>query len=204
MIARFVSNYLIVIASNCGWFNGYQQSTFVQLKTLYNDSVVDSKSALEISTCYNSSTTTEFQNGIQPETDYEVLLWSTNNLGSSDTVKLRVKTPKIFKLFVSSETISLNGNQAIVNFSATEDKIRRLYVQYCLELTGDCNSYDYYNVNSTEGQITCDNLPPGDVFVFDFKVYGGYPNIATYYLTMVKGVRVSRNEDAEGEFYAVS
>src|SRR6218665_1831945 len=105
------------------------------------------------------STTTEFQNGIQPETDYEVLLWSTNNLGSSDTVKLRVKTPKIFKLFVSSETISLNGNQAIVNFSATEDKIRRLYVQYCLELTGDCNSYDYYNINSTEGQITCDNLP---------------------------------------------
>lgn len=146
----------------------------------------------------------QFRNGIEPETDYEVRVWSINNIGSSDIVKLPVKTPKIFEFVVSSVTISPDGCQAIVKFSATEDKLPRLYVTCCLELTGSCNNYNYYIVSSTAGQVTCDNIPPGVVYVFDFMVYGGLnPRGNTYYLAMEKGVRVSRNGEADGEFHAI-
>ena len=71
-----------------------------------------------------------------------------------------------------------------MNFSATEDKIARLYMTCCLELTGYCNSYNYYNISSTAGQAKCDNIPSGDVYVFDFVVYGGIdPTIVGLHIT---------------------
>ena len=202
-IAVFASPYLIVIAWNCMWSNGRQQTTSLQLKILYNDTVVESSNTFLGSFCYNSTYITQFTNGTQPETDYEVLVWSTNSLGSSDVIRLPVKTTKIVKFFVSPETISLNGNQAIINFRSTEAKIERLDVTCCLETTGSCYRNYYYNVNSMAGQITFDYMPSADVYVFDFIVNGGDFNIAVYFLTMVKGVRVSRNKDDKGEYDAI-
>lgn len=186
------------------WYNGREQTISLQLKATHNDSVIDSFKIVLHSSYYNTTFIKQFKNGIQPETDYEVLMWSSNNLGSSDVIKLTVNT-KAFKFFVSPGTIFLNGDQAIANFNATDDKITHLSLQCCLELTGYCSVYDYYyDANGTAGQLTYDNLPSGDVNIFDFTVYGGYTyNGGNYYLTMVRGVRVSRKENTKGEFDAI-
>lgn len=188
------------------WFNGSPQQIFLQLKSLSNNSVIDILHYTVSDDCYNSSNYAYFNNGIQPETDYEVNVWSTNALGSSNAVKLAVKTPKIFKLECSPKTISFNKNQAIINFSATEGQLTVLYVECCLEFTGICDHNVYYNLDDTVRQVTYSNFPMGNAYLCDLYAYGGnrHGNSPYTYLGAVKGVRLSRMEivEPEGEFQA--
>jgi len=205
LTAEFVASYVIVVGFNCMWSNGSPQQIFLQLKSLSNNNEVDILYPIVYDDCYNSSNYAYFKNGIQPETDYEVSVWSTNDLGSSNTVKLTVKTPKIFKLEFSPKTITFNGNQAIINFTASEGQISSLSIQCCLEVTGTCDYTAYAKVDDTDRQVTCANLPTGDLYVFSLTAFGRNRQGSYYYLGIAR-VTLSRTEviEPEGEFQATN
>ena len=173
-------------------FNNRIQYVYTQLRDPKSNVTLGNQSIGVSGTCYNSTSYFTFNSNIQPETNYEAIVWSTNEIGTSDVVTISLRSAKVFRFIISSDSIKLNGTTATVNYRIESGNFSRFQVNYCYELTGTCNGSPSFSGSSNIGQVTFSigSLPNGTEYVFDFYLYIGTVNSVLFGL--VKGIRVYR------------
>lgn len=151
--------------------------------------------------CYNSLFTTVFQ--VDPNTDYEGTVWSTNVYGQSSVTSLRLKTPSKPSFSVTCGDISVTDSTAVVKVTTSAVNVW-LNVSCCAEETGQC-VIQSFTLLSTENQILLSQLPEGENYVFDFVLFDVFFS-QTYVLSIVKGLRMSRTSgcNTTGEWLALT
>lgn len=193
----YASHSSIAVRCNRKWSNSFsrEQTVFFRLRLTEGGVGVDLSSISYTSEDYNEPIFEYFTKNIQPEMDYTVSIWSLNRFGSSDIVELKVRTRRQPKLKVSPETISINGTQAVVDFTVEvsgddAEQIARVDAQCCSVITGQCRGYSgRYSGN----QVVVDGIPDGTAYYIDLTVYSGVYEKYTYFSDSVRGLRVSRN-----------
>ena len=148
----FVTPATINIQWNSMWDNGREQYFILQLNDLGRSSLLEQINLTRNSYYnavyrgfpyynyssndyyYNYTYVANFTTNINPDTDYEVVLWAQNDHGQSEIIRIPIRTPVRPKFTVLTESISIVGNQSFIDFSVDNGIATSLIVQ-CYELT---------------------------------------------------------------------
>lgn len=190
---QYMTHVFVSLQWRCKWCNGYEQTVFIRLTDVATNLEVETQFLLLAAYCYNSIYSTLFQSNIQSERDYEATIWSINIYGSSNVVKLAVRTPKRLLFETSPSNISIKENQATINFRIVDSTKSTLLlnVTCCVESMTQCSNQSYI-ISNADNQVVFDMLPTGgSEYVYDFIVYDSDGFTYTYTLAILKGVRMS-------------
>ena len=123
---------------------------------------------------FNYTFVVNLTTGVYPDTDYEVLLWSVNELGSSSAVRLLASTParSKIKLVVSQDSISIFGDTAVINLSVEGGTTANLSIQ-CYELHSMKLVQSTFNLTTATRQVNM-TVPVGTIYRFNFQLYKNF------------------------------
>ena len=169
------------------WDNGREQYFILQLNDLGRSSLVEQINRTRMSYYaavyrgfpyysysyndyyYNYTYVANFTTNINPDTDYEVLLWAQNDQGRSDTIRIPVRTPARPKFTVSIDSISIAGNQSFIGFSVDNGIATYLVVQ-CYELTLMKYAERSFPLDNSLRRVNM-TIPSGSNHQFIFRLY---------------------------------
>ena len=112
--------------------------------------------------------------GVYPDTDYEVRLWSVNELGSSSAVHLLASTParSKIKLVVSQDSISILGDTSVISLFIEGGTTANLTIQ-CYELNSMKLAESRFTLTTATRQVNM-TVPVGTKYRFNFRLYNNF------------------------------
>ena len=176
------------------WDNGAPQTCHLQLKTVEQTPTL--LNAIYTSDPgYNQTGFGKFAQNIQPNTDYEVSLWSENELGSSNRTHFNLKTPDKAQLLVNEKSININGNETVIGFSVTNRNSTMLTVECCESSIPECVSFDF-TIKQAVDRVELKGIPVGTVYDFSFYLYD-HEDLVDYQHVRVASTEIDQSNTSE-------
>ena len=190
----YVTPFTIALQWVSMWDNGEPQTFHVQLETDEQTPILLDVIYTE-DPGYNQTGSGKFSQNIHPDTDYEVSLWSENDLGSSNRTYFDLKTPDKAHLLVNEKSININGNETMIGFSITNGNSTMLTIECCETSIPECASFDF-TISHTVDRVKLEGIPVGTVYDFSFYLYD-HEDLVDYKLVRVPSTAIDQSNTSE-------